>query len=233
MTIKVLVADDQAMVRAGFRMILDSDPEIEVVGEAADGRSAVELARELRPDVCLMDIRMPHVDGLEATRLLAGPGVADPLRVVVVTTFDLDEYVHAALRNGAAGFLLKDAGPALLLEAVRAAVRGDVLVSPSITVRLLAHFTPSANTAASAASSAASSAPVTAVAPTEPVVPLTEREEQVLVAAARGLSNAEIASELFISLSTVKTHLSSIQDKLGARNRVELAAWAWQTGRMR
>lgn len=225
MTIRVLVADDQAMVRAGFRMILDNDPDIEVVGEAADGRAAVELAGELRPDVVLMDIRMPEVDGLEATRLLAGPEVADPLRVVVVTTFDLDEYVHAALRNGAAGFLLKDAGPALLLEAVRAAVRGDVLVSPSITVRLLAHFTTGAAPRAAAT-------PVAPALQAEPVVPLTEREEQVLVAAARGLSNAEIATELYISLSTVKTHLSSLQDKLAARNRVELAAWAWQTGRM-
>jgi DNA-binding NarL/FixJ family response regulator len=169
-----------------------------------------------------MDIRMPRLDGLDATRLLAGPEVADPLAVVVVTTFDLDDYVHAALRNGATGFLLKDAGPALLIEAVRAAVRGDVLVSPSITVRLLRHFTPEVR-----ADAAAAPAPAR-----EPAVPLTEREEEVLRATARGLGNAEIAAELFISLSTVKTHLSAIQDKLGARNRVELAAWAWQTGRM-
>ncbi len=216
MTVRVLVADDQEMVRAGFRLILDSDPGIEVVAEAADGRDAIALAKELRPDVCLMDIRMPHVDGLEATRALAGPGVEDPLRVVVVTTFDLDDYVHTALRNGAAGFLLKDAGPALLIEAVHAAARGDVLVSPSITVRLLAHFAE----------------PVPAGPPPQPVVPLTEREEEVLHAAARGRSNAEIAEELFISLSTVKTHLAALQDKIGARNRVELAAWAWQTGRM-
>lgn len=140
MTITVLVADDQEMVRAGFRMILDDAVDMEVIAEAADGATAVALAQDLRPDVCLMDVRMPHLDGLETTRRLAGPDVADPLRVVVVTTFDLDEYVHTALRNGAAGFLLKDAGPTLLLEAVRAAHRGDVLVSPSITVRLLAHF---------------------------------------------------------------------------------------------
>jgi DNA-binding NarL/FixJ family response regulator len=215
-SIRVLVADDQEMVRAGFRMILDDAEDIEVVAEAADGATAVARALELRPDVCLMDIRMPQMDGLEATRRLAGPGVPDPLRVVVVTTFDLDEYVHAALTSGAAGFLLKDAGPMLLLEAVRAAARGDVLVSPSVTVRLLAHF----------------SAPDARAAPEQPTIPLTEREEEVLRAAARGLSNAEIAQELFISLGTVKTHLSSLQDKVGARNRVELAAFAWRSGRM-
>ncbi len=217
MTIRVLLADDQEMVRAGFRMILDDADDIEVVAEAADGATAVTLARNLRPDVCLMDIRMPHMDGLEATRRLAGPAVADPLRVVVVTTFDLDEYVHAALRHGAAGFLLKDAGPILLLEAVRAAHRGDVLVSPSVTVRLLAHF-------------ASSMTPTITV---QSVVPLTGREEEVLRAAARGRSNGEIADELFISLGTVKTHLSNLQDKVGARNRVELAAFAWESGRMR
>ncbi len=216
MTIRVLVADDQAMVRTGFRLILDDADDIEVVGEAADGATAVSLARELRPDVCLMDIRMPVIDGLEATRRLAGPDVVDPLRVVVVTTFDLDEYVHTALRHGATGFLLKDAGPALLLEAVRAAARGDALVSPSITVRLLAHFAGASESRSQ-----------------QPVVPLSEREEEVLRAAARGRSNAEIASELFISLGTVKTHLSSLQTKIGARNRVELAAFAWATGRMR
>lgn len=218
MTIRVLLADDQEMVRAGFRLILDAADDIEVIGEAADGAGAVTLGRELRPDVCLMDVRMPGLDGLEATRLLAGPDVADPVRVVVVTTFDLDEYVHTALANGATGFLLKDAGPALLLEAVRAAHRGDALVSPSVTVRLLAHF--------SAATAPARGAD-------QPPTPLTDREEEVLRAAARGRSNAEIAEELFISLGTVKTHLSSLQAKVGARNRVELAAFAWQSGRMR
>ncbi len=216
MTIRVLIADDQEMVRAGFRMILDDASDIEVVAEAADGSTAVALARNLRPDVSVMDVRMPRMDGLEATRRLAGPGVVDPLRVVVVTTFDLDEYVHTALRNGAAGFLLKDAGPTLLLEAVRAAHRGDILVSPSITVRLLAHFSTTASS----------------TEPLQPVSPLTDREEEVLRAAARGRSNTEIAQELFISLGTVKSHLSSLQDKIGARNRVELAAFAWQSGRM-
>jgi DNA-binding NarL/FixJ family response regulator len=138
--IHVLIADDQAMVRTGFGMIIGAQPDMEVVGEAADGVEAVALARKLRPDVALLDIRMPKMDGLEALRLLAGPGVTDPVKVVVVTTFDLDEYVHQALRNGAAGFLLKDSGPALLVEAVRAAVSGDALISPSITVRLLEHL---------------------------------------------------------------------------------------------
>ena len=216
MTIRVLIADDQEMVRAGFRMIINDSDDMEVVAEASDGVTAVALARNLRPDVCLMDIRMPLMDGLEATRRIAGPDIAHPMRVVVVTTFDLDEYVHTALRNGAAGFLLKDAGPTLLLEAVRAAHRGDVLVSPSITVRLLAQF------------SAATSKHETM----QPFTPLTAREEDVLRSAARGRSNAEIASDLHISLGTVKTHLSSLQNKIGVRNRVELAAFAWQSGRM-
>ena len=215
--IRVLIADDQEMVRAGFRMILETQDDIEVVADVPDGVSAVRLARELRPDVCLLDIRMPGMDGLEVTKSLAGPGVADPLKVVVVTTFDMDEYVHTALSNGANGFLLKDAGPALLLEAVRAADRGDALVSPQITVRLLRHFA-TANATAPAASST-----------TEP---LTEREMDVVRAAARGLTNTEIGTELYLSLSTVKTHLAAVQAKIGARNRVEVAAWAWRTGLM-
>ena len=215
--IRVLLADDQEMVRTGFRMILEASDDISVVGEAADGRTALELARQLRPDVCLFDIRMPELDGLEATRLLAGPDAADPLRVVVVTTFDLDEYVHTALVNGASGFLLKDAGPALLVEAVRAAARGDALVSPQVTLRLLRHITESA--------AARTSAP-------EPVEPLTEREEEALRLVAQGHTNAEMAALLFVSPSTVKSHLASLQTKLGARNRVELAAFAWQSGRI-
>ncbi len=210
--LRVYLADDQELVRSGFRLILESNG-IEVVGEAGDGLTAVEEAARLRPDVVLMDIRMPHLDGLEATRRLAGPDVADPIPVVVVTTFDLDEYVYTALRNGASGFLLKDAGAGFLVEAVRAAARGDALVSPQVTVRLLAHF---------------ASAP----AARQPFEPLTEREEEVLKAVARGLTNAEIAETLYISLATVKTHIAHIQAKLGARNRVELAAWAWSTGRM-
>lgn len=215
--IRVLIADDQDMVRTGFRFFLDAQPDMSVVAEASDGESAVRLAREVRPDVCLLDIRMPRMDGLEATRLLAGPDVADPLRVVVVTTFDLDEYVYGALRGGACGFLLKDSGPTLLAEAVRAAAVGDSLVSPSITVRLLKHVT---------AEPARPAAP-TAPAPREA---LTDRELDVVRLVALGHTNAEIAASMFVSLSTVKTHLASIQLKLAARNRVEIAAWAWQTG---
>ena len=215
MTLRVVIADDQEMVRSGIRMILEASG-IDVVGEAADGRDALELAQRLRPDVCLLDIRMPKLDGLEVTRLLAGPGVAEPIPVVVVTTFDLDEYVQVAIRNGASGFLLKDAGPALLVEAVRAASTGDALVSPSITVRFLRHF---------AQSGATPSRP-------DPVVPLTEREEDIVKALARGRTNTEIGEELFISLSTVKSHIANIQAKLSARNRVEIAGWAWETGRM-
>ncbi|MDT0343897.1 response regulator transcription factor [Streptomyces litchfieldiae] len=212
MTIRVLLADDQAMVRGGLRLILEDQPDISVVAEAVDGAEAVALARRLRPDVCLVDVRMPHLDGIEVTRALAGPGVRDPLRVVVVTTFDLDEYVYGAVRGGAVGFVLKDAGPALLVEAVRAAANGDALVSPSVTVRLLRHL-------------AASGAPGRA-GRAEP--PLSERELQVVRAIARGRTNQEIAAELFISLSTVKSHLSVIMGKLGARNRVEIAVWAWE-----
>jgi DNA-binding NarL/FixJ family response regulator len=211
MTIKVLLADDQAMVRGGLRLILEDQPDISVVAEASDGVDAVALARRLRPDVCLVDIRMPRLDGIEVTRALAGPGVPHPLRVVVVTTFDLDEYVYGALRGGAVGFVLKDAGPALLVEAVRAASAGDALISPSITLRLLRHLTASAAPAAGG-----------------PTRPLSERETEVVRAIARGRTNQEIAAELFISLSTVKSHLSGIQTKLGVRNRVEIAAWAWE-----
>ena len=217
MTVRVVVADDQEIVRTGLRMILDAQPGIHVIGEAADGRQAVELARRLRPDVCLFDIRMPGLDGIEATRALAGPAVDDPLAVVVITTFDLDEYVYAALRAGARGFLLKDAGPALLAQAVHAAANGDALIAPSITARLLDAF--------------AGSGP--AAPPVQPVEPLTDREEQILAAVARGRTNSEIAGELYITLSTVKTHVTSLMAKLCARNRVEIAMWAYQTNRIR
>ena len=211
MTLRVLLADDQAMVRSGFRLILESQPGITVAAEAADGIRAITLARELRPDVCLFDIRMPGQAGIEVTRALAGPGVASPLRVVIVTTFDTDEYVYGALRAGAAGFLLKDAGPALLIEAVRAASDGDALISPSITVRLLRQLAPLRGHAGAAAGSQ-----------------LSARELDIARSIARGRTNHEIAAELFISLSTVKTHIARIQGKLGVRNRVEIAAWSWE-----
>lgn len=214
--IRVLIADDQEMVRAGFRLILESCEDIEVIADVANGLDAVRIARQQRPDVCLMDIRMPGMDGLAATKELTAENGSDPIRVVVVTTFDLDEYVSTALANGASGFLLKDAGPALLIEAVHAAVRGDALISPQITVRLLRHFTSTGKPASA----------------DEPVEELTERERDVVRATARGLTNAEIGQELFMSLSTVKTHLASAQGKINARNRVETASWAWRTGLM-
>lgn len=215
MSIRVLVADDQPIVRSGLTMLLDAQPDIEVIGAAADGREAVRLARRLRPDVGLFDIRMPVMDGIEATRQLAGPDVENPLPIVVITTFDLDEYVHGALKAGARGFLLKDAGPDLLTQAIHAAAEGDALIAPSVTVRLLSTFATSRAGAAR-----------------QPMEPLTAREEEVLVTVARGRTNDEIASELFITTSTVKAHLASLMRKLGARNRVEVAMWAHETGRV-
>ncbi|MFE7902322.1 response regulator [Streptomyces sp. NPDC057424] len=212
--IRVLIADDQELVRMGFRLILGAQPGIEVVGEAADGAACVELARRLRPDVCLVDIRMPRLDGLDVTRALAGPGIHTPMRVVVITTFDQDDYVHTALRNGACGFLLKDAPPSLLIEAVRAAARGDALVSPAVTVRLLKELR--------------STRPEPDAA-----CPLTERELDVARLVAVGRTNQEICDRLVVSLSTVKTHLANIQQKIDARNRVEIAAWAWERGMVR
>ncbi|MER6973469.1 response regulator transcription factor [Nocardioides sp. NPDC000445] len=217
MTIRVVVADDQLLVRTGLTMILNAQPGIEVVGEATDGHEAVAVARELRPDVCLFDIRMPGIDGVEATRRLAGPGVEDPLAIVVITTFDLDEYVHGALKAGARGFLLKDAGPELLVQAIHAAANGDALISPNITRRLLTTLAGLER----------------ATPPAQPIEPLTEREEEVLLTVARGRTNAEIARELNITLSTVKSHVAALMNKLGARNRVEVAMWAYETKRVR
>lgn len=209
----MLVADDQEIVRTGLAMILGAQDGIEVVATAVDGQDAVEQARLLRPDVCLLDIRMPRMSGIEATLALAGPNVVDPMAVVVVTTFDLDEYVYGALRAGARGFLLKDCGPDLLTHAVRAAADGGSLIAPTVTTRLLRTFADRDS-------------------PPQPRSPLTDREEQVLVAVARGLTNHEVAAELYISLSTVKTHLGSLMGKLGVRNRVELALWAYQARRL-
>ncbi|MEO8850399.1 MAG: response regulator transcription factor [Allobranchiibius sp.] len=215
MSIRVVIADDQSIVRAGLATILNAQPDIDVVGQAADGREAVSLARTLRPDVCLFDIRMPNLDGIEAARLLAGPEVQDPIAVVVITTFDTDEYVHGALQAGARGFLLKGASPDQLTQAIHAAVRGDALIDPGVTARLLATFANRSVTA-----------------PVQPAEALTDREEAVLLTVARGRTNAEIGHELHISMSTVKFHLSSLSAKLGARNRVELAIWAFETRRV-
>lgn len=215
-TIGVLIADDQQLVRTGFRLILNAQSGIEVVGEAADGVECVEMARRLRPDVCLVDIRMPRLDGLEVTRTLAGPEVPDPMRVIVVTTFDQDDYVDRALSGGACGFLLKDASPSLLIEAIQAAHRGDALISPAVTVRLLRQLDNERGSS-----------------PTDGQVPktvLTERELDVARLVAVGRTNREICAELFLSLGTIKTHLTNIQSKLRVRNRVEIAAWAWATG---
>ena len=214
--IRVLVADDQQLVRAGFRVILESEPDIQVVGEAADGVEAVELARSSRPDVVLMDIRMPRVDGLTATeRLLAS---ADPPRVVVLTTFDQTEYVVRALRAGAYGFLLKDAPASRLVTAVRAAASGEALIEPTITRRLLERFTaPDVGPTALPAALRA----------------LTDRELEVLRLVARGLSNAEIAAELVVAETTVKTHVARMLAKLGLRDRVQAVVLAYESGFVR
>ncbi|NLU66087.1 response regulator transcription factor [Streptomyces sp. HNM0574] len=228
MAISVVIADDQEMVRIGFRMILESRPGIDVLADVVDGEAALEAVARLRPDVLLLDIRMPGLDGLEVTRRLCGPDAAsgpgstadEPYRprIVIVTTFDHDAYVHTALHHGASGFLLKDASPELLVEAVQAAAAGDSLISPAITVRLLRDM------AAGAGDPSGSRAPDK---------PLTEREQEIVRLVARGRTNAEIAAELFLALSTVKAHLANVQGKLEARNRVEIAAWAWETGLVR
>lgn len=210
---RILLADDQDDVRSGFRLVLDSQPDMTVIGEAADGATALELARHLRPDVVLADIRMPRLDGLELTRLLAGPESPRPTKVVVVTTFDLDDYVHTALHHGACGFLLKRSGPNLLIEGVRAAMAGDALISPQITVRLLRRLSPP-----------------TPSHPHPGPDALTDRERDIARLVARGFTNQEIATELVISPGTAKTHLANIQAKLKLRNRVEIAAWSWRTG---
>ncbi|MEU7468808.1 response regulator transcription factor [Streptomyces sp. NPDC044984] len=210
MTIRVLLADDQTIVRTGMAMILAAEDDIEVVAQAADGVAAIQQTELHRPDVVLMDIRMPRLNGIEALRHLHRPGAPHTPKVVMVTTFDDDEYVHQALHNGACGFLLKDAGPRLLAEAVRSAASGEALISPSITVRLLREF----------------ARPAAAAAPS----PLSQRETEVAVLVSRGHTNTEVAAALHISAGTVKTHLTNIQSKLGARNRVEIAAWVWESG---
>lgn len=216
MSIRVLVADDQEIVRTGLAVILDVQPDIEVVGKAADGHEAVAMALDLRPDVCLFDVRMPGIDGIEAARRLTDSGQGGGIAVVIITTFDHDDYVYAALKAGARGFLLKDAGPELLVQAIRAAANEDALIAPSVTARLLSAF--------------AGARPRRPRA--QPDEALTEREEQVLLAVARGRTNAEISKEFDVSLSTVKSHVASILTKLRVRNRVEIAIWAYETGRI-
>jgi DNA-binding NarL/FixJ family response regulator len=218
--ISVLLADDQALVRAGFRALLNAEPDIRVVAEAADGLEAVKLAQQTRPDVVLMDIRMPGVDGLEATRRIAAdPALADT-KVVILTTFELDEYVFEALRTGASGFLVKDTEPVELLRGVRAVAAGDALLSPSVTRRVIGEFAGSAARGKQAE-------------PPPQLDQLTDREREVLVLVAEGLSNDQIAARLVISPATAKTHVSRTMIKLGARDRAQLVVYAYEAGLIR
>ena len=214
--IRVLVADDQALVRGGFTVLLDSDPGIEVVGEASTGVEAVELTRRHHPDVVLMDIRMPDMDGIEATRRITGDATCASTRVLVLTTFDLDEYVFEALRAGASGFLLKDTQPTELLAAIGVVADGEALLSPSITSKLVADF--------------ASREERTRAVDDAALAVLTDREREVLALAGKGRSNAEIAEELFVSMATAKTHVSRVLTKLHARDRAQLVVIAYETG---
>jgi DNA-binding NarL/FixJ family response regulator len=212
--IRILIADDQSLVRAGFRALLDAQPDIEVVSEAGDGDEAVRLAAELLPDIVLMDIRMPGVDGLVATRRIATEPTMHAVRIVILTTFELDEYVFEAIRSGASGFLVKDTEPADLLRGLRAVAAGDALLSPSVTRRLIAEFAARAQIPAS----------------TRMLDELTDREREVMKLAAAGLSNGEIADQLTISPATAKTHISRAMQKLGARDRAQLVVFAYESG---
>jgi DNA-binding NarL/FixJ family response regulator len=213
--VRVLIADDQALVRAGFKMILDAEDDLEVIGEAADGAEAVDKARRLKPDVVLMDIRMPQLDGIEATRRVVALDAQPPVRVLMLTTFDLNEYVYEALRAGASGFLLKDVPPEQLAAGIRVVAEGEALLAPSITKRLIQEF--------------AAAAPAQA-APPKGLDELTARELEVFKLVARGLSNAEIAGELIVSETTVKTHVARVLMKLGLRDRVQAVVLAYECG---
>ena len=215
-TVRVVVADDQPLVRAGLATVLATEPGIEVVGQAADGSAAVEIARELRPDVVCMDIRMPGTDGITATRLLCGPDVEDPIPVLVLTTFDVDEYLFGALEAGASGFLLKDAEPATLVEAVRTVAAGHGMLDNALTRRVLREVVTRRRTQ-----------PVTAARASEL---LTARELDILLLLAQGMSNEDIARELYLEVSTVKSHLARIMPKLGVRSRLQAVVWAYQNG---
>jgi DNA-binding NarL/FixJ family response regulator len=214
--IRILLVDDQALVRAGFRMILDAEPEMEVVGEASDGREAVDQVRSLRPDVVLMDIRMPELDGLEAARRILSTNGAEAPKILMLTTFDLDEYVYEALRAGASGFLLKDTPPEQLVSAIHVIAQGEALLSPSITRRVISEFVKGTGPKPQAQFPR--------------LEDLTARELEVMKAIARGLSNAEIAKELFVSETTVKTHVARILMKLGLRDRVQAVVLAYEAG---
>jgi DNA-binding NarL/FixJ family response regulator len=218
MTIRVLVADDQALVRGSFRILVDSAPGLTAVGEAATGTEAVEIARRAKPDIILMDIRMPVMDGIEATRQITAAPETSAARVLILTTFDLDEYVFAALRAGASGFLLKDTRPADLLTAIRVVASGDALLAPAITRRLIEEFTRQ---------------PEPGQVPAAAITAITEREREVLTLIGLGLSNTEIASRLYVSLSTAKTHVGRLLTKLGARDRAQLVIVAYNTGLVR
>jgi DNA-binding NarL/FixJ family response regulator len=213
--IRIVLVDDQSLIRAGFRMILEAQPDLEVVGEAADGAAATAVVRRVRPDVVLMDVRMAGVDGLEATRRLLDGGTGTAPRVVILTTFDLDEYVYAALHAGAAGFLLKDVTPEQLVAGVRTVAAGDALLAPSITRRLVERFVRPASPVAAATAS---------------IGELTGREHEVFRLVARGLSNAEIAAELVVGEATVKSHVAAILSKLGLRNRAQVVVLAYEAG---
>jgi DNA-binding NarL/FixJ family response regulator len=214
MTTRVLLADDQELMRMGFRMVMDTQPDLEIVGEASNGAEAVEATRNLAPDVVLMDVRMPQLDGVEATRRIVG--AQSSARIIILTTFDLDEYVYAALRAGASGFLLKDAPPRDLLSAIRAVASGDAVVAPSVTRRLLSSY--------------AHRLPAPGVAEDQRMELLTAREREVMLEVARSHSNAEIAERLVLSEATVKSHVGRILSKLDLRDRVQIVVFAYETG---